>query len=180
MQDGCRVYMDSHMASNGSSFMATWIICKKIPPFGGRPNTKLGDHNTLNTHNRWFVLCYHVVRTCTKRFQWNSIWLRDRSHMTSDYTWISVTTLHDFGSVLGQPPNTFFWALQFHGHGSWLMCEVALNEPRSSFIESWFWTYGDAPITIQPSWRNIIITFNQTKWRVKGLVWSWHTKTGTF
>jgi hypothetical protein len=28
MQDGCQVYMDSHMASNGSSYMVTWIVFK--------------------------------------------------------------------------------------------------------------------------------------------------------
>ena len=28
MQDGCEVYMDSYMASNGSCFMLTWIIFK--------------------------------------------------------------------------------------------------------------------------------------------------------
>ena len=28
MQYGCRVYMDSYMASNGSCFMVTWIILK--------------------------------------------------------------------------------------------------------------------------------------------------------
>ena len=27
-QDGCKVYMDSYMASNGSWFMATWTIFK--------------------------------------------------------------------------------------------------------------------------------------------------------
>jgi hypothetical protein len=26
MQDGCRVYMDPYMASNGSCFMVTWAI----------------------------------------------------------------------------------------------------------------------------------------------------------
>ena len=26
MQDGCKVYVDSYMASNGSCFMVTWII----------------------------------------------------------------------------------------------------------------------------------------------------------
>ena len=31
--------------------------------------------------------------------------------MTSHYTGRSVTTLHDFGGVLGQPLDTFFWAL---------------------------------------------------------------------
>ena len=28
MQDGCRVYMDSYMASNGSCFMVIWAIFK--------------------------------------------------------------------------------------------------------------------------------------------------------
>ena len=28
MQDGCKVYTDSYMASNGLGFMVTWIIFK--------------------------------------------------------------------------------------------------------------------------------------------------------
>ena len=28
MQDGCKVYMDSYMASNRSCFMVTWTILK--------------------------------------------------------------------------------------------------------------------------------------------------------
>jgi hypothetical protein len=28
MQDGCRVYMESYMVSNGSCFMPTWTIFK--------------------------------------------------------------------------------------------------------------------------------------------------------
>ena len=28
MQDGCKVYVDSYMASNGSCFMVTWTIFK--------------------------------------------------------------------------------------------------------------------------------------------------------
>jgi hypothetical protein len=31
--------------------------------------------------------------------------------MASHYTQGSVTTLHDFGGVLGQPLGTFFWTL---------------------------------------------------------------------
>ena len=38
-----------------------------------------------------------------------------------------MTTPHDFGSVLGKPLDTSFGLSQFHGHGSWLMCEVALR-----------------------------------------------------
>ena len=78
---------------------------------GGRYNTKLGDHGTLNSHNRWFILFYHVWGPAWIEIHWNSIWLRARSHMTSHCTWGSVTTWHDFRGVLGWPLDTFFWAL---------------------------------------------------------------------
>ena len=50
--------------------------------------------------------------------------------MALHYTQGSVTTLHDFGGVLGCPLDTLFWEglSQFRGHSSWLMCEVALTE----------------------------------------------------
>ena len=32
-------------------------------PLGGRPNTNLGDHGTLNARNHWFILFYSCVRT---------------------------------------------------------------------------------------------------------------------
>jgi hypothetical protein len=35
--------------------------------------------------------------------------------------------LHDFGGMLARPLDTFFGLIQFYGHGSWLMCEVALR-----------------------------------------------------
>ena len=46
--------------------------------------------------------------------------------MTSHYTSGPMATLHDFGSVLGRPLDTFGLS-QFRGHGSWLPCEVALS-----------------------------------------------------
>ena len=45
------------------------------------------------------------------KIHWNNIWLRAPSHMSSHYTWGFVTTLHDFGGVLGRPLDTFFWAV---------------------------------------------------------------------
>ena len=81
------------------------------PYLGGRPNTKPGDHGIPNAHNRWFILFHHVWGPAWMEIHWTSIWLRARSHMTSHYTWGSVTTLHDFGSVLGRHLDTFFWAL---------------------------------------------------------------------
>jgi hypothetical protein len=75
-----------------------WIMFQE-PSFGGRLNTKPGDYGTLNAQNGLFI-------------HWNSIWLRVRSHMTSHYTRGSVTTqLRDFGGVLGQPLDTFYWVL---------------------------------------------------------------------
>ena len=78
------------------------------PPFGGRPNTKLGDHGTQNAHNHWFILFYNVRGPAWIKFHSNSIWLRAWSHMASHYTWGPVTTLHDFGGVLGRPLDTYF------------------------------------------------------------------------
>ena len=76
------------------------------------PNTKLGDHGTPNAHNRWFILFCHAQGPGWIDIHWHSIWLKARSHMTSHYTWGFVTTLHDFGGVLGRwPLDTFFWAL---------------------------------------------------------------------
>ena len=104
------------------------------PPLGGRPNTKPGDHGTPNAHNRWFILFYHVWGPAWIEIHWNSIWLRARSHMTSHYTWGSVTTLHDFGGVLGQPLDTFFWALTI----SWsqLLAHVWSDPLFTSVIET--------------------------------------------
>ena len=59
MQDGCKVYMDFYMASNGSCFMVTWIIFQK-PSLEGMLNTKPGDYGTPNVHNRWFILVYRM------------------------------------------------------------------------------------------------------------------------
>jgi hypothetical protein len=77
------------------------------PPLGGRPNTKLGDHGTPDTHNRWSILFYHVWRPAWIEIHRNSIWLKARSHITSHYTWGPVTTVHDVGSVLGRASDTF-------------------------------------------------------------------------
>ena len=77
MQDGCKFYMDSYMAS---CVMATWDYFQK-PLLGGRPNTKPpGDHGTPNAHHRWLILFYHVWGPPWIEIHWNSIWLRAWSH----------------------------------------------------------------------------------------------------
>ena len=121
MQDGCKVDMDSSVASNGSCFHGHLDFFQK-PPLGGRPNTKPADHGTPNAHNRWFILFHHVWGPAWIEIHWTNIWWRARPHMTSHYTWGCVTTLHEFGGVLGQPLDTFFWALTFSR--SWLLARV--------------------------------------------------------
>ena len=65
IQDGCKVYMDSHMAANKSCFMVTWTISKNHL-FWGRPNIEPGDHGTPDAHNRCFVMFYHA---------WGPVWI---------------------------------------------------------------------------------------------------------
>jgi hypothetical protein len=108
--DGCKVYVDSYMASNGSCFMVTRINFKQ-PPLRGRPDPLSGDHDTPNAHNQSLILFYHVWGPGWIKIHWNSIRLRAGRIWLSHYTWGSMTTLHDFGGVLGRPLDTFFWAI---------------------------------------------------------------------
>ena len=94
---------------NGSCFTVTWTISKNhILEVGLTHNWETMAFQTLRT---WFILFDHVWGPLWIKSHWNSIWLRARSFMTSHYTWGSVSTLHDFGGVLGRPSETFFWAL---------------------------------------------------------------------
>ena len=106
------------------------------PHLGGRRNTKQGDHDTMNSHNRWFILFYHVRGPAWTNFHWNNIWLRDRSHMTPNYTWGFVTALHDdFEGVLGRRPLDTHFLLGSHNFmvtalaHVWSWPSVACNPP---------------------------------------------------
>ena len=97
------------------------------PLLGGRPNTKPGDHGTLNAHNRWFILFYHVWGPAWIEIHWNSIGLRAWSHMTLHYTWGSVTHYMILEVSWDNLWTLSFRLSQFRGHDSWLMCEVVLS-----------------------------------------------------
>ena len=99
-----------HRMDHVSCFMVKWTIFKNhILEVGLTQN-----HDTMTLWNLTIVKLSHFIM-CEDptwiKTHWNSVWLRDRSHVTSHYTWGFVTTLHDFGGVLGQPLDTFFWAL---------------------------------------------------------------------
>ena len=113
--------MDSYMASNGSCFAVTWNAFK--PPLGSRPNTKPGDHGTLNAHNCWCILFYHGWGPKWIEIHWNSIWLRDRSHI---YDFTLRLRVCDHTTWIWKWLGTAFGLPQFHGHSSWLVCEMAL------------------------------------------------------
>ena len=99
-------YVNARWMWSLHGFHPTWHRMDHLDYFqklslGGRPNTKPRDHGTMNTHDRWFTPFYHVCGHAWTNIHWNSRWLRARSQMAWHSTWGSVTTLHDFGGVLG-------------------------------------------------------------------------------
>ena len=99
------------MASNGSCFMTSWTIFKNYLLEGGltQNHWETMPLRMLTTADLFFF--YQVWGSAWIEIHWISIWLRTWSHMTSHYTWGSVTTLNGFGGGLGRPLDTFFWAL---------------------------------------------------------------------
>ena len=92
------------------------------------------DSYTPNAHSRWFTLIYHVWGPAWLKTHWNSIRLRAQSHTTSHYIWGSETPRLRY--VISKVSWDGLWTLtiglsQFHAHGSWLVCEVALGVVRS-------------------------------------------------
>jgi hypothetical protein len=130
MQDECKVYMDSYMTSNGPCFMVTWIIFKNHIFESNRPNTNPGDHGTRDAYNRWFILFHHMWKPTWIEIHWNNIWLR--AHVTYDFTLhlrIRDHTTWCCWRWIGTAFGRFSFGLsQVHGHGSWLVCEVALSK----------------------------------------------------
>ena len=128
MQDRCKVYMDSYMASNGSCFMCTWTIFKNhILKVGLTHNREIMTLRTLTTVGIfYYIMCKnpHDYTFIEIAFGWGpgQIWLHTTlegpwpHYMILEVCWDSLWTLS-------------FGLSQFHGHGSWLVCEVALNQP---------------------------------------------------
>jgi hypothetical protein len=84
IQDACKVYM------HGFLHGIKWIVFHghldsfQKPPLEGRSNTKPGDHDTPNAHNRRFILFDHVWGPHMNR---NSLKLHlDEGMVTYDFT----------------------------------------------------------------------------------------------
>jgi hypothetical protein len=103
-------------------FMVTWNVVKNH-------FLEVGLWQNWETMALWMfpivgliILFYHVWGPAWIEIHWNSVWLRAWSHVASHYNWGYVTTLHDFGGVLGRPLDTFFWAFII----SWLRLLVCV------------------------------------------------------
>ena len=128
----CKVFVDSYMASNGSCFMVTWIAFKNhLLEVGLTQNQETTTLQNLTTVN--FLYCIMCEDPAWIEFHWNSIWLRACSPMTSHYIWKPMTLLHDSRSVLDGLWTLSFGLSQFHGHGSWHICEVAPMNKKLDF-----------------------------------------------
>jgi hypothetical protein len=126
MQDGCKVYMDSYMASNGSCVMVTWIIFKNhLLEVGLTQKRKTMAFQTLTTVDLFGF--YHVWGPAWLEIHCNSIWLGTGHiwlHTALEDPWPSYMILEVSCNGLW---TLSFGLSQFHGHGSWLACEVTLN-----------------------------------------------------
>ena len=119
MQDGCKIYMNSYMASIRSCFLVTRTILKFT--LGDRPNKK---HGTPKSHNHIF---YHVwgLRRNINSFGWGPchIWL----HTTLEGPRSHHMLLKTFWDGLW-----IFWSLSEHLHPAALK---GLGKPFDATLE---------------------------------------------
>ena len=129
MQDGCTVYIASHMASNGSCVDSPLNIFKNHL-LEVKSNIKPGDHGPPKSHNHWFIIfiMYKENPVCIKKntieiaFGWGPghLWL----HATLEGPWPHYMIPE---VSLGRPLNTSFGLSHFLGLDSWLTCKVVLR-----------------------------------------------------
>jgi hypothetical protein len=124
MQDGCTLYMDPCMASNGSCFMVTWTIFKThLLELGLTQNWETMALRMFTTVDLfYFIMCedsheykfIEIAFGCGPGHIWLHTTLEDRlpHYMILEVSWDNLSRLS-------------FGLSQFHGHGSWLVCEVA-------------------------------------------------------
>ena len=119
MQDGCQVYMDSYMASNGSCFVVTGLCSKTTSWRQVQHKTK---RPWYSERSQSLILFYHAWGPEWIEIHWNIKLVEGPITLASHYTWGSVTIVHDVGGLMGRPLDTFFWALRIAW--SWLLACV--------------------------------------------------------
>ena len=154
MEDGCKVYIKSYMALNGSCFMVTWIIFKNhLLEVGLTQIQETMALRALTTIGLFYlIMCEdtHEEELIEIAFGWghDHIWL----HTTLEGPWPYYMIVEVCWDGL--------WTLSFglsqcHGHGSWLVCEVAL---RTWNLRTW------NPVWIGPNF----LTPGKWRWRSHG------------
>ena len=121
MQGGCKVYMDSYTALNGSCFMVTWTVLKNhLLEVGLTQNWETMALRTLTTTTlSYFIMCEDPAWI---EIQWYSIWLR------AGHVWLHTTLEGPWPHyIISEVSWDGLWTLsfglsQFHGHSSWLVC----------------------------------------------------------
>jgi hypothetical protein len=130
MQHGCKVYIDSYITSNGPCMSHYHLDYSQKLPLGGRPNTKPRNHGHISERSQLLVYStLSCVRTCMNK---NSLKLHlvegpvtHDCHTTLEDRWPHYMILEVcWDDGLG---TLSFGLSQFHGHGSWLVCEVAVT-----------------------------------------------------
>ena len=104
MQDGCNIYIDSYMASNGWSFLSTWTIADNRLLETKKPGRPWHSECPQPLIYSIMIMCEnpHEQNFIEMAFGWGpgQVWL----HAILEIPWP-----HEMS--LGRPLNTFFWAL---------------------------------------------------------------------
>ena len=125
--DGCKIYMNSYMGSNGSCSMVTWTIFKShLLEVGLTQNWEIMVLRTLITiHLIHSIMCEHPAWI---EIHWNSKLVE--GPITHDFA-LHLRT-YDHATWFWKWLGTSFGPSRFHGHNSWVM-----------------WPYTRAPKTIK-------------------------------
>jgi hypothetical protein len=99
MQDGCKVYLDSYMASNGACFMVTWTIFQN-QYFDVGLTQKHWETMALKTLTTvWVILFYCIWRPAWIEMHWNNI----------SFGWVTLSWLRLLACVWSGPRYRRAW-----------------------------------------------------------------------
>ena len=110
LQDGCKLYMDSYMASNGSCFMVTWIAFKnQLLEVGLTQKRETMAVQMLTTVDLFdFIICENPHEQKIVEIAFNRGPGHIRLHTTLEGLWPHYMILE---VSWDDPLDTFFWAL---------------------------------------------------------------------
>ena len=159
MQDGCKVYLDSYLALNGSCFMVTWIVFKNhLFEICLTQNRKTMALWTLTTVGLSYVIIskhLHEWRFIEIAFDWgpSHTWV----HNTLDDPWPHYMILEVccWDSLL----DTLFWAPTIQTYSFWLVCESGSKAwfhvaVPVRFVIEWKWVTSSKAWVLSPNlWR---------------------------